>query len=485
MLTLLFLRLAFLVLLPAPGQPVPATSQPGHAGRPARTAPPAKKAPSASVVVPTKPVVVPAKPAVPPAESVPPPVAGPGPVAKPVIRHIHATANARQDTVFRLGSTITLEVAGLSQWLHEQEDVLVQRGLTPQQARTQARNLVLYINDAPLIGMPPLAVYANDAPPPGQPAAASTEYDKVVFQLSRTADNDRYWSVVYSSPWAFSHPGRIGLGYDDRVVTELYPGQEGSIRVELIQPSSLWGALLAAAGLGLGMVLLAVRSWLLRNTAGQTTGSGGATVALTNPSYSLAKTQLAWWTFIILSSYLVIYCVTGEMPDLSTTSLALLGISAGTTTLSGLITPAGSEPAAPVSASRGWLTDILSDEHGVSMHRLQKVIISLLMGYFFVRSVYKTVAMPEWTTNETLLLAVSSATYLGLKWQENRPSAGTVTPGGAPVTGPALTSVAPSGASSVPLAAPAGSQAVTPMATPAPDAPGSAAPALGSSPASL
>jgi hypothetical protein len=266
----------------------------------------------------------------------------------------------------------------------------------------------------------------------------------VVFKLSRTPDNDQYWNVVYSSPWAFSHPGRIGLGYDDRVVTELYPGQAGTIRLELIQPSSLWGAMLVTAVLGLSLVVLAVRSWLLRDTEGQTPGSAGAAVAVANPAYSLAKTQLAWWTFIILSSYLVIYCVTGEMPDLSATSLALLGISAGTTTLSGLITPAGADQVVAGYASRGWLTDILSDEHGVSIHRLQKVVISLLMGYFFVRSVYKTVAMPDWTTNETLLLAVSSAAYLGLKWQENRQpdSAPAPIPAVDPLAGPAAAAAA-------------------------------------------
>ncbi|SHJ28742.1 hypothetical protein SAMN02745146_2766 [Hymenobacter daecheongensis DSM 21074] len=356
-----------------------------------------------------------------PADAPPPPVPGSpaGEVAKPVIHHIHLTADARQnDSVFQLGSIITLEVGGLSPWLRYQEGLLVQRGVPAQQAHTQARNLVLYIDDAPLIGMPPLAVYADEAPAAGQ--AAGRRDDKVVFKLSRTIDNARYWNVVYSSPWAFSHPGHIGLGYDDQVITELYPGPTGIVRFELIQPSALWGSLLGTAVLGLSILLLASRSWLLRETDGQATGPDGAIVTVANPAYSLAKMQLAWWTFIILSCYLIIYCVTGEMPDLSVTSLGLLGISAGTTALNGLLTPAAGAQPLPVYPSRGWLTDILSDGHGVSMHRLQKVVISLMMGYFFVRSVYKTVAMPDWTTNQMLLLAVSSATYLGLKWQENR-----------------------------------------------------------------
>jgi hypothetical protein len=44
------------------------------------------------------------------------------------------------------------------------------------------------------------------------------------------------------------------------------------------------------------------------------------------------------------------------------------------------------------------------------------------MGYFFLRTVYNSVAMPVWTDNQILLLAMSSATYLGLRWQGNRTS---------------------------------------------------------------
>lgn len=428
--------------------------------------------------------------------------AGPGQAQaqRPVIQHIHAVADPRQDSVFRLGNTVTLEVSGLGNWIRQREKVLLTRMEAPQ-AQRQARDLVLYINDVPLLNMPPLAVYTEDVVPPTPavpavgaarpaalvaPAAAGAAapaagavaaleaqldtairsvtagvpdstlrfpldalpgggHDKVVFQLRRTPDNIRYWNVLYGSPWSYAYPGKIGLGYADQLFTDLYPlQQDRTIRLELIQPHAFWLAGLAVLLLGGTMLWLGLRSWLLRDTTGGADGDPDAssrTVDEADPPFSLSRVQLAWWIFIILGSHIVIYCVTGVMPDISTTSLALLGISGGTTVLSGLTTSgqgasaAASPAAGPPEQSRGFWTDLLSDEYGVCIHRLQKLITSLVMGCFFIRTVYDTVATPVWTANQTLLLAISSATYLGLKWQETSSAAAPAATGGAPGLG--------------------------------------------------
>ncbi|MCC3160446.1 hypothetical protein LJ737_24630 [Hymenobacter sp. 15J16-1T3B] len=400
-------------------------------------------------------------------------------VFRPVIKNIHATADAGQDSLFKLGSTITLEVDGLGRWLHDEEAALEKMGMSPERAHAKARQMVLYIDDTPLRNMPPLAVYlaGTDSKAAGsrhRAAAYLTDddtlstvaapdlvgravsedsvlndlnaaYDKVLFKLDRTPANLQYWDIVYGSPWKFTHPGKIGLGYDDQVFTELFPGPDRSVHFQLVQPSALWVAGVGVFFLALGIIALAHRSALLRTgKEGELTSAGVALDSMQRP-FSLAKTQLAWWTFIIMSCYLVIYCVTGEMTNISMTTLSLLGISAGTAGLSGLIGMGGDVgkalPGGP-EVSHGWMTDILSDSNGVSIHRLQKVVITVLLGYFFVRTVYKTVALPEWNNNETLLLAISSATYLGLKWQENKPGTEAVnapTAGGAVAAGPGTT----------------------------------------------
>ncbi len=378
---------------------------------------------------------------------------------QPVIKRIYVTDTPTQDSVFQLGNTIALEVMGLNRWLKLQEALLVSQGFDPQKAHTKARDLVLYIDDAPILNMPPLALYVDEsaadkvltaaarrtaqelaANPDSVANAALTpkltalldEYpigipDKIIFKLERNVGNYRYWDVVYQSPWNYSYTGKIGLGYEDRVFTKLHPNHTGStIRIKLIEPVTLWVAILGTLALGIGLLTLGARSWLMRITLPRASSTAPLpTLGEAHPPYSLAKVQMAWWTFIILGSFLVIYCVSGEMPDISTTSLALLGISGGTAAVNGLIRrdpPPADATTGPWLASRGWLTDILSDAHGLSMNRLQQVVISVLMGYFFVRTVYNSVAMPVWTDNQVLLLAVSSATYLGLEWQGNRTS---------------------------------------------------------------
>lgn len=222
--------------------------------------------------------------------------------------------------------------------------------MEPSLARRQARDLVLYINDVPLLNMPPLAVYTDDvgarplagpaevpplaAPPTAatspalsaggdvaalaaqldtvtQQALASTsdstlrfpldallagKWDKVVFQLRRTPDNIRYWNVLYKSPWAYACPGKIGLGYADQVFTDLYPTQEDrTIRLELIQPQSFWLAGLAVLLLGGSILIPAMRSWLLRDTTGEDLNPDAPrTVDEANPPFSLLRVQLAW-----------------------------------------------------------------------------------------------------------------------------------------------------------------------------------------------
>ncbi|MFM9568682.1 hypothetical protein, partial [Streptomyces turgidiscabies] len=57
-----------------------------------------------------------------------------------------------------------------------------------------------------------------------------------------------------------------------------------------------------------------------------------------NPKpYSYGRTQLAWWTLIILSSFIAIFIVKGNLPVLDNSLIILLGISSATTAAAGLI----------------------------------------------------------------------------------------------------------------------------------------------------
>ena len=192
------------------------------------------------------------------------------------------------------------------------------------------------------------------------------------------------------------------------------------------------------------------------------------------PPYSLGRVQMAFWTVIILGAYLYLWMVLGEINSFNATALTLLGFSIGTGLLGRTIdsskqgdlvarlaeqkqlkaretelkgkkeknetTPAEDAELARIEArlteltrltteatetdgehvSQGWLTDILSDESGVSLHRLQTVAWTLVLGLVFVIGVTNDLAMPVFDNTLLALMGISSGAYLGFKVPEKK-----------------------------------------------------------------
>jgi hypothetical protein len=139
-----------------------------------------------------------------------------------------------------------------------------------------------------------------------------------------------------------------------------------------------------------------------------------------NP-FSLSISQLAFWTFLIFGSYLIIYGITGDYTNILTEqSLILLGINSVTAFGTSLIDGQGSEKKRKGSQrfSEGFFYDILSDINGVNFHRFQTFIWTVAIGLFFVWEVIKNLAMPEFDETLLTLQGISAATYLGLRGQE-------------------------------------------------------------------
>ncbi|MEH1940866.1 MAG: hypothetical protein V7L01_11705 [Nostoc sp.] len=139
-----------------------------------------------------------------------------------------------------------------------------------------------------------------------------------------------------------------------------------------------------------------------------------------NP-FSLSISQLAFWTFIIFGSYLIIYGITGDYTNILTQqSLILLGINSVTAFGTSLIDGQGNEKHRKGSqrVSEGFFSDILSDINGVNFHRFQTFIWTVALGLFFVWEVVKNLAMPQFDETLLTLQGISAATYLGLRGQE-------------------------------------------------------------------
>ncbi|MBL4677575.1 MAG: hypothetical protein JKY70_15440 [Mucilaginibacter sp.] len=136
-----------------------------------------------------------------------------------------------------------------------------------------------------------------------------------------------------------------------------------------------------------------------------------------NLYYSLANTQLFFWTILFVIAYLRICFKTDTLPDIPLSVLGILGISVTTTAVSKLIDKNPSKaPVIDVNAkSEGLITDILSDGASINIQRFQNVAFNLFFGVLFLQKAFSNNLIPDFDQNVLLLLGVSAGAYAGLK----------------------------------------------------------------------
>lgn len=145
--------------------------------------------------------------------------------------------------------------------------------------------------------------------------------------------------------------------------------------------------------------------------------------------YSFARVQLMWWTLIIISCYTSYYGIYGVKQDLDSSTLILLGISIGTTTAAriidndelnrGMIRSKKNRP------YRNMLGTIISDDNGISVSRFQALVFNLIYGFMFISEFLgEGNEFVDFDGVELGLMGISSAAYVGIKLNENKPSGG-------------------------------------------------------------
>ena len=77
-------------------------------------------------------------------------------------------------------------------------------------------------------------------------------------------------------------------------------------------------------------------------------------------------------------------------------------------------------PASSTRVSSGFLQDILGDASGYSFHRFQIFAWTIVLGIIFVSSVYNSLTMPEFSATLLGLMGLSSGTYIGFKFPEQK-----------------------------------------------------------------
>ncbi len=336
-------------------------------------------------------------------------------------------------TDVQLGDTLTLEVANLQTLLDEA------RCATPE------KTLLLYLDGRPVSEVSPY--------PPTDPAAGT-----LAFPLKRTEKSRETWTYLLGKPGWDAREVGVSVGLDDR-----WPIPSASkINLEVVPHKWFLFWLLIFAALVFIFWQLATKSDLLRDSGGQPGGGD-------RKPYSLARTQAAFWFFIVLASYLLIGIVTGDFnTTITSTVLGLIGISAGTVVGSAFVDAGKVAPADGTTAAAGgatnaagaanatgatgvtgtanatgttgatgaanttntaattayvpkneyWWKDIISDPDGVSFHRFQMAAWTLVLGIIFISQVFKALAMPEFNGSLLALLGISAGTYIGLKIPE-------------------------------------------------------------------
>jgi hypothetical protein len=314
--------------------------------------------------------------------------------------------------------------------------------------------------------------------------APRKDEERLSYHIARTAESDEAWADILGSPpfgsRLFTRPVEVSVGLSGGYAesTDIKGSNQMSfIRIRQVRFFVCTSVLFA---LMVAMVLAARKSDMLRDSGPAPVNP--QTQQRLPKAYSLGRLQMAWWFFWVIVSFLFIWQITGATDIVTASALALIGIGAGTslgaaavdlgkaddartrlTTLQAdkatieadilklnqqLVTtpPPANLPqlqaerdakvarqavvteeitrlttvAAGSLASSGFINDILTDGYGVSFHRFQMFVWTIVLWMLFVYSVYHRLSMPDFSATLLALLGISAGTYLGFKIPERQ-----------------------------------------------------------------
>lgn len=259
-----------------------------------------------------------------------------------------------------------------------------------------------------------IRVFVNGQPIPDwlpiRPAAGGHRLEFDLRQLAGNRQARSAWTTLLDHSLR-GHKVSLSVGFDKG---RPFPSTVDDFEMDAL--SGKWLAVWALASIALLLVVrwAGVRGNMLRAPGPEPKPSPGET---TQPrkAYSLARTQMAAWFVAVFIAYLLIYLITGALDTITETVLGLMGISAATGFASAVMDTSSESAALLPERSRGFWTDLASDNAGLSLPRLQILAWTALLIFIFARSVYQTLAMPTFDLTLLGLMGISGGTYLGFK----------------------------------------------------------------------
>ena len=240
---------------------------------------------------------------------------------------------------------------------------------------------------------------------------AVVNFDKEEHELLFHLDRNSKFLIKFfpEFPYLWSTlPVSVSAGYKSGLILPVEPGVK-PLSLEYVSRGSMIFSIIFIITILVTFIILAATSNLIR-------------IADDNSPFSLALTQLAFWSIVIASSFIYIWIVTDALPPITGSTLVLLSVSALTTAGAKLVDiRAGSNN--QLARSISFLEDILQDEIGYSVHRAQMFMWTVIMVIIFVTNVIRFQQIPQLDESLLALMGISSGTYIGLKTMENKKDA--------------------------------------------------------------
>lgn len=345
-----------------------------------------------------------------------------------------------------LYNTISVEVENLT-------DYLKQPGKDP-------KKFILYLDWRSLKGLKP---------------RLADRKNTLLFDIMRTEESKSEWDALLGRPFwgqkGFTYEVPVSVGYENENAISTDVDNDNKYALVVVNKWGFWIFVVLFLASIWGFWWLAHNTGIIRDNCPQ--------LPFEKRPYSLGRTQMAFWFYVVAVSYCLIWLITSNRDSLTTSALALIGISAATALGAAAISRSKSsaevtkkhdlelegkaieirlseldaklsatppppdlitlenertmkrarleqinkellkaEDIRPPQESENFFLDLMSDANDVSLHRFQMAVWTLILGIVFIASVYNSLAMPEFSGTLLALMGVSGGTYIGFKFPE-------------------------------------------------------------------
>jgi hypothetical protein len=244
-----------------------------------------------------------------------------------------------------------------------------------------------------------------------KPLLQSEDTVWISFKLIRDTTTKAAWDCLYRiAHWNDTHLKiHVTVGWQGmfpvKVPTKYYANTQ--IDVVFFEKWAFIAWLALYAIIVVTFIVLALKSNMLRDSD--------------DGPYSLAQSQLAFWTILIMGSFIYTLILTDISSSLNSSILFLLGISITANSSAVYIDyyKKKDQTLAP-KISKGFFADVLGDGNTISVQRVQNAAWTLVLGLYLVYYTISNKTLPTYPDMLLYLTGISSLAYVAVKPTENK-----------------------------------------------------------------